>query len=1275
MRRLLLISILPLWTTLTHAQFTPELSLIFGGNSLDDAVDIATNQDSSALFLGLRSFSTDGDVPGNNGGTDFWIMKRHINGILIWNKNFGGFNNDDISTVMPLPDGGVLGFGTTRNDQGDYGNLTGLAGGWLMRTNSNGEIVSGRIYGGEISETGIDAYRSPNGDITMAFESASPEVDGQQNHGFLDVWILRVDNTYNLKWSILLGGTRQESPAAITTDINGNTYVAATSHSDLPGTAPNNGEADVWIFKLDPTGNMVWQKNFGGTGDDIASDIVIGNDGRVYVTAYSNSSDGDFYLNYGEEDIWILSLDATNGDLGIINHYGGSGNEVNPVISTMGNTLVVAATTDSDSVDLTGNKNFNDVWVFTINHSGVITQQMNYGGSLSDQSRDIIVIDSVIYLLNTSTSNDKNVPANQIAQQDIWYLTLDANPESCSDEFLCQSDTTLSNILAPPANDQLICVGACTAGLEPGPSFIGGSCGNFTEATAYFKLLTDTTADLVTLSATSDEFNQPRLALLRTGDCNTFTPVACAIGENGYVLLQYIAVEPLTTYIIAISDAEGNVGDFELCATSIDVEFCNEKDTLYVTKTSMGSPLSGPFKPGELVSFCYELTTWNKLDCNGFQGLVPTFGPAWDESGFNIFGEPVMMDTLLTPEVPIGFWAWYELGEVRYNVANPIRGFDGNQGLPPGWYFTNTTDVPPNNDPDETTGDIFTCLPSPDKWKVCFTLPVEDECLGNLDASITMRTFADGEIGVNTSLACSYDQVETLSLGMVCCLNPTVQPIQDFFVCSGDTVILLPETNIFPPFTYSWTADPDVGIEGATAGIDRTQFYQVLRNETSSILKVNYVLWAEGDFCEADPIIFSVSVRPSPSTAISTTGATTVCEGNSVTFNFESVGTPPFVIELLRDNVFFADLLSEQLTLTLPIDPLASGRFRIGEMRDAFCSGEGTGFVNITVKPSAVNNIDSTICEGGSVVIGTQTFDVPGTYTVVFEDAADNNCDSIVNLNLTIVESNHEFITEQICGQDTVFVLGVPYTETTNEIIEYTGPLGCPDYIHLNLTRRDTITDQFNQRICYGDTLDFEGIAVYQDGIYTHVEELVNGCYSQIILNLDVLNELKVNEQEIIADIGGSSGAILLEFTGGDPPYTYLWNNGNTGESLFNVQHGTYSITVTDEMGCSASFTFVVPFGTAIHDPGLGDAIKMYPTLTSAGEEITIEILDPVSKKVQKISWLASNGTHLDQKSWQQIESDGSIRLTVPNSLAPGVYFLRIKTEAGASAWKKVILQ
>ncbi|MEO7907771.1 MAG: PKD-like domain-containing protein, partial [Saprospiraceae bacterium] len=697
----------------------------------------------------------------------------------------------------------------------------------------------------------------------------------------------------------------------MTSDAAGNIYVAATSESDLEGLDPNNGGIDMWIIKLNSTGDVVWQKNFGGAGDDVPTDILVGPDGSVYVTANSTSDDGDFDANYGMQDFWLFKLDAGNGNVVFSNNYGGPGNDLNAVMSNFGSQhLAISATSNSDSADLTGNKGFNDLWVLTTTLNGTITNQMNYGGSLNDLSGDFVVVDSVLYLLNTTLSSDKNVPANTFSQQDLWYLTLDASPDECSGQLKCIPDSVTTNEIFPPALDVLTCTGGCTAGLQAGPSFLQGLCGDFTESTAFFKLTTDTMADLLTLTVETNEFNSPRLALMRSNNCGPFTPVYCETGSNGFLLMPYLEIDPLITYIIAISDADGNVGDFDLCASSVDVEFCNVKDTLYVTNTSLGSPFSGPFRPGEEVRICYELQDWEKLDCNGFQGLIPTFGPAWDPENFDPFGMPLEIDTPLDP-IAMGTWDWHKVGDVRYNVTNPISGYAGGQGMPAGWYFTNTDDAPPNDGPDQTTGDIFHCLTTTDDWKLCFTLQVEDDCEENLDATITMRSFSDGELGVNTSLACAYDKEQILPLEMVCCRNPELQVIQEVSVCSGDTLILYPESNILGPVTYSWVADPDIGIEGATSGTNLQSFYQILTNETNNILKVRYILSAQGVNCQADPIIFTVRVFPQPTSRITISGPNIVCSGTPVTLNFENVGTPPFAIEVFRDNQFFANVLSE----------------------------------------------------------------------------------------------------------------------------------------------------------------------------------------------------------------------------------------------------------------------------------------------------------------------------------------------------------------------------
>lgn len=1258
------------------SQTNLESNIIFGGNAADEAKDLAINPTGTALFFGARSSSSDGDVPANAGGSDFWIIKRDLDGTTLWNKTFGGAGNDELQTLLPHTDGGVLAFGTTRTDQGVFGDLQGLAGGWLMRTNTSGTLIDGKIFGGNITELAVDAVRHVSGNVTMAMESGSTILNGQSNSGLLDVWIVNVNANLATQWTSLLGGSGTDVPNALIADVDNNVYVAATSDSNLPGLDTNKGGKDIWIIKISPTGQTLWQKSFGGAEDEVATDIIFHPDGFVYVFAHSLSNDGDFDSNSGVNDIWMIKLDATDGELIAKYRFGGTANDFNAHADLFGPTeIIITATSTSSNGDLTGNKGFGDVWIFTSDTEGNIQTQMNYGGSLNDLAIDVLVHDSIFHFLSSTLSTDKNVPFNSFSQQDMWYYTLNPNPDSCSAQFLCLPDSLLTNHIFPPANEALICISGCNAGYGPGPAFPSGACADFVNPTAYFFVTTAAMADLLTLSVHSDEFNKPQIALLRSANCTSFQQVACAIGENGDVILPYIAIDENSIYVIAISDAEGNIGEFELCATSVDVEFCNEKDRIFVTSTSMNSPLAGPYKPGEEVQICYELEDWNKLDCNGFQGIVPTFGPGWDASSFDLFGQPVQTDTMLSP-VTTGFWQWYQVGDVHYNVSNPINGYDGGQGMPAGWYFTNTADPPPAFEPDQTTGDINSCLPTPDKWKICFTLKVVEECESNIDCSIRMKTFSDGELGVNSSLACAYDTEEILTANMVCCLNPSIQNIQDFSVCSGDTISFKPETNLLPPFTYTWTADPDPFISGAVPGTDLNQFYQTLTSTAVIPLTVRYSIFAEGEGCETEEEDFVVTVLPRPTSRITIAGPDIICSGSTVTFNFENTGTPPFAITLFRENVFFANILSETNFISVDIDPVFSGRFRIGALRDANCDGQGIGFVNVTVKPVTTNFIDTTICDGESFMIGTEEFSETGTYTVTLENGAENNCDSTIILDLVIASTLTESITETICNGDTLYVLDVPYTESTNTLIEYTGPEGCPAFIELDLTVQDTFTTDIDQTICNGDTLDFGGIQIYQPGTYSFVEETQPGCYSETVLHLSVLPAIIINDLAIIGDNGANSGAILVEINGGSPPFDFEWSSGQTTESIFNVMHGDYQLTVTDNVGCVQTFSFNVPMISGTNETTSTDQkISLWPTIISAGEKIKLIHSGTGIISITSLDWWSMHGHNISTPLRMEIASGSTALVSVPDALSAGIYLVRISMESGDLVWTRIVVQ
>jgi hypothetical protein len=538
-----------------------------------------------------------------------------------------------------------------------------------------------------------------------------------------------------------------------------------------------------------------------------------------------------------------------------------------------------------------------------------------------------------------------------------------------------------------------------------------------------------------------------------------------------------------------------------------------------------------------------------------------------------------------------------------------------------------------------------------------------------------MKTFSDGELGINSSLACAYDQEEVFNASMVCCLNPGIQAIQDLTICSGDTLSFQPETNLLPPVTYSWTATADPFISGAVPATNANSFYQILTNSAVIPLKARYSISAESPGCETDVELFEVTVNPLPTCKITVSGPNIVCSGSTVTFNFESTGTPPFAIGLYRDNQFFANILSESNFLSIPIDPVFSGRFRVGTLSDATCDGTGTGFVNVTVKPVSTTFIDTTICEGEAFVIGTEVFTEAGTYTVTLENGAENNCDSTVILGLSVAPTITETIDEVICNGDTLFVLGQPYTETTDEVIEYTGPEGCPNYINLHLLVKDTFSMDISQTICFGDTLEFGGVLVYEEGIYSSTEEVRPGCFEETVLHLDVLPAIITNDVAIIGDNGANSGAILVEVVGGTPPFQFLWNTGQTTESLFNIMHGQYTLTVTDNMGCIQVFTFVVPMISATNEVDPNDkGIKIWPTITAAGEKLKLFNPGNTSLDITGINWWSMQGQSVEKPMAITMDAGGSYSVPVPDLLLPGIYIVQVTYGDGETTWTRIVL-
>ena len=123
------------------------------------------------------------------------------------------------------------------------------------------------------------------------------------------------------------GGSGEDSPQAIIETNDGGFAVLGFSNStdgDLQG--KNLAVNDYWLLKLDAEGELQWSKTYGGSKDDRGQSLVQTQDGGFALTGYSMSDDGDASVNNGFHDNWVLKLDA-QGEIEWEKSYGFSGHD------------------------------------------------------------------------------------------------------------------------------------------------------------------------------------------------------------------------------------------------------------------------------------------------------------------------------------------------------------------------------------------------------------------------------------------------------------------------------------------------------------------------------------------------------------------------------------------------------------------------------------------------------------------------------------------------------------------------------------------------------------------------------------------------------------------------------------------------------------------------------------------------------------------------------------------------------------------------------------
>ncbi len=315
-----------------------------------------------------------------------------------------------------------------------------------------------------------------------------------------------------------------------------------------------------------------------------------------------------------------------------------------------------------------------------------------------------------------------------------------------------------------------------------------------------------------------------------------------------------------------------------------------------------------------------------------------------------------------------------------------------------------------------------------------------------------------------------------------------------------------------------------------------------------------------------------------------------ICEPDDYVWNgvsYTSSGTyvDTLVNALGRDSIVMLELTVSEPTDSLTIatiyesDPLYpwndSLYHETGIYYDTIANAAGCDsfmILDLTVLGLETTDIYDTICApDGPYEFNGNFYDIPGVYSDTL--ALARGGDSIVNLYLTIFYESYSELDTTICAVDAPFVWnGKPYSESGTYRDTLSNFVGCDSLLALNLIILDGIlTEQYDTACVEFTWTEGNDSTYYQSGTYDYI--IPKGkCADTMRLHLIISPSILLDT--IITDVlcyGDSNGAVDLVVAGGIEPYTFLWSNGETTQSISGLSAGTYTVTVTDSLGCEAA--------------------------------------------------------------------------------------------------------
>ncbi|MCB2411128.1 T9SS type A sorting domain-containing protein [Hymenobacter lucidus] len=421
---------------------TKQWDKTFGGSSEERLWAMQVTRDGGSILGGNSNSGISGDkTQANRGEDDYWVVKLDAAGNKLWDKTFGGSGDEYFYAVQQTADGGYLLGGTSAS--GISGDKTQASNGyedfWVVRLDANGNKIWDKTYGGSDDDalTGIQ-LTSDGGFLLGGYSSSGRSGDKTQpSQGSWDVWVVKIYAQGNKIWDRSFGGSSSDFANAMSATRDGGVVLAGESRSPISGdkSQPNQGGYDYWIVKLDATGQKQWDRTLGGSGYDEAYGVQQSADGGYILNGITESGiSGDkTQASRGGRDYWVVKLDAAGMKLWDRTLGGAGSDQGFAVLATSDGGATVGGMSSSG---ITGDKTQvswggSDFWLVRVNGTGTILWDLTLGGTDGDGSLAANGIQAtsdggLLVAGESASSSSGDKTQNGPGMGDFWVVKLTA---------------------------------------------------------------------------------------------------------------------------------------------------------------------------------------------------------------------------------------------------------------------------------------------------------------------------------------------------------------------------------------------------------------------------------------------------------------------------------------------------------------------------------------------------------------------------------------------------------------------------------------------------------------------------------------------------------------------------------------------------------------------------------------------------------------------------------------------------------------------------------